>query len=135
MTIYRSDAVRNALMDALDTARGASVEVHIRSGAPAGSGPTGTLLSQLTGAGGGWAGASSAGMLTSNAITQDSSADATGTAASFSLQTSSSVWLESGLCDAGGTDGVTIDNVSIAEFQIVQMSGFWINTAAYDDGV
>lgn len=135
MTVFRSDAVRNALMDALDTARGASVEIHIRTGTPAGTGPTGTLLAQLTGNAGGWAGASVAGVLTSSAITADSSADATGVAASYSLQTSASVWLESGLCDAGGTDGVTIDNTSVSITQTVQMSGNWVNTAAYDDGV
>ena len=135
MTIYRSDAVRNALMDALDTARGASVKVQIRTLSPDGVGGAGTLLAELTGNVAGWAGASAAGVLTSNAITADSSADATGTAAHYELLTSGSVWLESGLCDTGGTDGVTIDNASITITQTVQMSGNWVNTAAYDDGV
>lgn len=135
MTIYRSDAVRNALMDTLDTQRGASAEIHIRSGAPAGTGPTGTLLAQLTGNVGGWAGAAAGGVLTSNAITADTSANATGTAGNYALQTSASLWLESGICDVGGTDGVTIDNASITAGQTVQMSGNWVNTAAYDDGV
>ena len=135
MTIYRSDACRNALMDALDTQRGTSARVEIRSGAPSGTAAAGTLLALLTGNAGGWAGAAAAGVLTSSAITADSSADATGTAGHYELLTSGSTWLESGLCDTGGTDGVTIDNDSIAITQTVQMSGNWVNTAAYDDGV
>ena len=135
MTIYRSDTVRNALMDAYDTAVGTSAKVQIRSGTPSGTGGAGTLLAELTGNASGWAGAASGGVLTSNAITADSSADATGTAGHYELLTSGSVWLESGICDTGGTDGVTIDNASITSGQIVQMSGNWVNTAAYDDGV
>lgn len=135
MTIYRSDAVRNALMDTLDTQRGASTKIQIRTLAPSGSAGVGVLLAELTGNAAGWAGAAAGGDLTSNAITADSSANATGTAGHYELLTSGSVWLESGLCDTGGTDGVTIDNASITLGQTVQMSGNWINTAAYDDGV
>ena len=135
MTIYRSDAVRNALMDALDTARGASVKVQLRSGASAGTGGGGTLLAELTGNATGWAGASSAGVLTSNSITADSSADASGTIGHYELLTSGSTWLESGIADTGGTDGVTVDAATTTAGQTVQMSGNWVNTAAYDDGV
>ena len=136
MTIYRSDTVRNALMDALDTQRSTSAKVQIRTLAPDGVGGAGALLAELTGNVAGWAGASAAGVLTSNAITADSSADAGGTAAHYELLTSGSTWLESGVVDVGGvTDGVGIDNTSISAGQTVQMSGNWVNTAAYDDGV
>jgi hypothetical protein len=135
MTIRRTDAVRNALMDSLDTQRGASAQVQVRSGVNAGTGGQGTLLAQMTGNVGGWAGAASGGVLTSSAITADSSADATGTAGHYQLSTSGALFLESGLLDVGGTDGVTIDNASITAGQTVQMSGNWVNTAAYDDGV
>ena len=135
MTIFRSDAVRNALMDALDTQRGVSTRVEIRSGVPNGVGGAGVLLALMTGNVAGWAGASAAGVLTSNAITADSSADATGVAGHYELLTSVSLWLESGIVDVGGTDGVTIDNASITAGQTVQMSGNWVNTAAYDDAV
>ena len=135
MTIFRSDAKRNALMDALDTQRGTSTRVEVRSGAPSGTPAGGTLLALLTGNGSGWAGASSAGVLTSNAIAADTSADAGGTAAHYELLTSGSTWLESGILDVGGTDGATIDNATITITQTVQMSGNWVNTAAYDDAV
>lgn len=132
MTIRRTDAYREDIMDAHNTARGSSAEIQVRSGVNAGTGGQGTLLAQLTGNAGGW-GVSSAGVLTSSAITADISADATGTAGHYQLNTSGSVFLESGLIDGG--DGVTIDNASIVTGQIVQMSGNWVNTAAYDDGV
>jgi hypothetical protein len=135
MTRYRSDALRNAIMDAIDTQFGNSVRVEVRSGTPSGTAGGGTLLALLTGNVSGWAGASSGGVLTSNSITADSSADAPGTAAHYELLTSGSVWLESGLLDTGGTDGATIDNASITAGQTVQVSGNWVSTAAFDDGV
>jgi len=134
MTIRRTDALREDLMDALNTARGTSAEIQVRSGVNAGTGGQGTLLAELTGNATAW-GSSSNGVLTSNAITADSSADATGTAGHYQINTSGSVFLESGVLDVGGTDGVSIDNTSITSGQTVQMSGNWVNTAAYDDGV
>ena len=134
MTIRRTDAVRNAIIAVLSTQRGISAQVQVRSGVNAGVGGQGTLLAQLTGNASAW-GVASNGVLTSNAITADTSADAAGTAAHYQLNTSGSVFLESGLLDVGGTDGVTIDNASIVAGQTVQMSGNWVNTAAYDDGV
>lgn len=135
MTIFRSDVVRNGHMDDLSTRRGASTRVEIRTLAPDGVGGAGVLLALLTGNAAGWADASAAGVLTSNAIAADVSADATGATAHYELLTSASVWLESGILDVGGTDGVAIDNASIVAGQTVQMSGNWVNTAAYDDGV
>lgn len=132
MTIRRTDALRNAIITPIITQYGTSAEVQIRSGANAGTGGQGTLLAELTGNVSAW-GAASNGVLTSNAITADSSADATGTAAHYQINTSGSVFLESGLLD--GSDGPTIDNTSITSGQTVQMSGNWVNTAAFDDGV
>ena len=133
MTIRRSDALRNAIMDTLSTQRGASAQIQVRSGVNAGTGGQGTLLAQLTGNATAWAPAASGGVLTSNAITPDTSADATGTAGHYQLNTQAGVFLESGLI--GGGDGVTIDNSSIVAGQTVEANGAWVNTAAYDDGV
>lgn len=132
MTRRRTDALRNALATTLNTEIGSNAEVQIRSGVNAGTGGQGTLLAQLTGNAGGW-GTATTGVLTSNAITADSSADATGTAGHYQINTSASVFLESGLINGG--DGVTIDNASIVAGQTVQMSGNWVNTEAFDDGV
>ncbi len=131
MTIFRTDALRNAIITPLNTQRGSSAEVQVRSGTESGAGGQGTLLAQLTGNAGGW-GSASNGVLTSSAITEDSSADATGTAGHWQINTSGSVYLESGSFTG---DGVTIDNASIVAGQVVQMSGNWQNTAAFDDGI
>lgn len=135
MTRYRSDTVRSNMMDEIAALLGTSAKVQVRSGSPSGSAGAGTLLAELTGNASAWAGAASAGVLTSNAISADSSADATGTAGHYELLTSGSSWVESALLDGGGTDGVSIDNTSITSTQTVQMSGNWVNTAANDDGV
>jgi hypothetical protein len=128
MTIRRTSAYRDAITGVMITTIGASAQVQIRSGANSTTGGQGTLLAQLTGNATAW-GTTSAGVLTSNAITADSSADASGTAGHYQLNTSAAVFLESGLI--GGGDGVTIDNATIVITQLVQMSGNWVNTAAY----
>lgn len=134
MTIRRTDAYRSSIATAQNTAIGTSAQIQVRSGTNAGTGGQGTLLAQLTGNATAW-GSVSNGVLTSNAITADSSADAAGVAGHYQLNTSAAVFLESGLLDVGGTDGVSIDNTTIALGQTVQMSGNWVNTVAYDDGV
>lgn len=132
MTRRRTDALRNTLVSTLSTQYGTSALIQVRSGSNAGTGGQGTLLAQLTGNASAW-GSATNGVLTSNAITADSSADATGTAGHYQLSTSGAVFLESGLID--GSDGVSINNTSIVETQTVEMNGDWVNTAAYDDGV
>jgi len=129
MTRFDSTALRNAKNDAHDGEIGGSALFNIRTGTPLGSGGNGTLLAQLTGNVTAFFGASASGVLTSNAITADSSANATGTAAHYELTTSGATWVESGLCDTGGTDGATIDNASIVSGQTVQVSGNWTKTA------
>lgn len=135
MTRYRSNTLRSNMMDEITAALGINAKIQVRSGTPSGTAGGGTLLAELTGDGTAWAGAAVAGVLTSNGITADSSADATGTAGHYELLTSGSTWHESALLDTGGTDGVTIDNTSISAGQTVQMSGSWVNTAADDDQV
>jgi hypothetical protein len=132
MTRRRTDAFRNARAGETNTQYGTSCEIQVRSGVNAGTGGQGTLLAQLTGNVTAF-GSATNGVLTSNAITQDSSADATGAAGHYQINTSASVFLESGLINGG--DGVTIDNTSITAGQIVQMSGNWVITEALDDGV
>lgn len=129
MTRFDSTSLRDAKNDAHDLEIGSSALFNIRTGAPAASAGNGTLLAQLTGNATAFFGASSSGVLTSNAITADSSADAGGTAAHYEITTSGAAFVESGICDVGGTDGVTIDNATIAITQTVQVSGNWTKTA------
>lgn len=134
MTIRRTDAARNASSVALNDSLGPSAQIHVRSGVNAGIGGQGVLLAQLTGDAASW-GTAVNGVLTSSAITSDLSADATGIAGHYQRSTQAGVLIETGLLDISGTDGATIDNPSIVLGQIVQSSGPWIDTEAYDDGV
>ena len=128
-TRYDSTALRDAKNDAHDGEIGGSALLNLRTGAPAGSGGNGTLLAQLTGNATAFFGASSSGVLTSNSVTADSSANATGTCGHYEITTSGATWVESGICSEAGGDGVTIDNEDIVSGQTVQLSGNWTKTA------
>lgn len=88
MTISCTTAVKNARLDAITTAAGNAALLRIYSGTPpanANAALSGnTLLAELT-CGSPFAPAASGGVLTANAVTQDSSADATGTATFYRL--------------------------------------------------
>ena len=77
--------LRNAMLDAITTFAGTTAKLSIYSGTrPATGGAATTQLAQLT-CNATFAPASSGGVLTLNAITADSAADATGTASWFRL--------------------------------------------------
>lgn len=93
MTIGMSAALRNARLDAITAAAGANAKLRIYSGTrPATGGTATTLLAELTCAAT-LAAAASGGVLTFNAITADSAADATGTATWARLVTSAGTFL------------------------------------------
>lgn len=80
MTVGMTTNLRNARLDAITTFVGANGKLRIYSGTrPATGGTATTLLAELT-LGSTFAPAASGGVLTLNAITGDTSADATGTA-------------------------------------------------------
>lgn len=80
MTVGMSSALRNSRLDAITTAAGASALLRIYDGTrPATGGTATTLLAELT-CNATFAPAASGATLTLNAITADSSANATGTA-------------------------------------------------------
>lgn len=112
MAVGYSTALRNARLDAITTAAGASAKLRIYDGTrPATGGAVTTLLAELT-CNATFAPAASSGVLTLNAITQDSSADATGTATWARIVTSGATFV----MDLGvGTSGqeVTLNTVSI----------------------
>ena len=90
MALQFSTTLRNAMLDAITSAVGASAKLRIYSGtkpATVADAITGTLLADLT-CNATFAPAASSGVLTLNAITSDSSADATGTATHFRIYTS-----------------------------------------------
>lgn len=85
MTTGYNVTLRNAQLDAITTFAGNAALLRIYDGSrPATGGTATTLLAELT-CGSPFAAASSSGTLTANAITQDSSANATGTATWFRI--------------------------------------------------
>lgn len=88
MTLSFSTTLRNARADVVTTVVGTSGKLRIYSGtrpANPAAAITGTLLAELTTNASAFAAAASGGVLTANAITGDTTADATGTATHFRL--------------------------------------------------
>ena len=119
MTTKVSVAVANAMVDAvtakIDGGAGAGT-VQIRTGsqpATVAAGATGTLLGTLTLSDPSF-GAAASGTATANAVTGDSSADATGTAGWFRVFDSSGTAVDQGDVTAtGGGGDMQLDSTSI----------------------
>ena len=105
-------ALRNARLDALTTFAGNGALLRIYDGSRPATGGTATnLLAQLT-LGSPMAPAASGGVLTLNAITQDSAADATGTATWARIVKSDGT---THVCDLSvGTSGADINFATVA---------------------
>ena len=106
---------RNAMVDGITTDVGASGLLKIYDGAQPTTITTAlgaqVLLAQLA-LSATFAPAAASGVLTANAITQDSAADATGTAAWYSLQTSAGVRVVEGTVGTATSD-LILNTVSI----------------------
>lgn len=125
MTLGISTTARNAMMDAITAAIGASGKVRIYSGTqPATGGTATTLLAELP-LSATAAPAASGGVLTLNAITNDSSADATGTASWFRILTSANVAVVDGTVGTSGAD-LNLNTTSIVSGGPVAISSFTI---------
>lgn len=127
MALSYSTALRNAQLDAVTTAVGASGLLRIYSGsrpANVAAAITGTLLAELT-CNATFAAAASSSVLTLNAITQDSSANATGTATHFRLLTSGATAVIDGDVGTSGSD-LNLTTTSITATQPVQVTSFTI---------
>jgi hypothetical protein len=117
--------LRNAKQNAITTAVGASALLRIYSGTrPATGGTATTLLAELT-CNATFAPAASGGVLTLNAITQDSSADSTGTASWFRILTSGASAQIDGNCGTSGSD-LNLTTLSIVATQPVSITSFTI---------
>lgn len=128
MTIAYSTAVRNAMLDAITTAIGANGLLRIYDGSrPASGGAATTLLAQLA-LSATAAPAASGGVLTFNAITQDASADATGTATWFRVTTSGGTFVIDGSISTSGSD-LNLTSTSIVITQPVSVTSFVITEA------
>ena len=117
--------LRNAQLDAITTAVGASAKIRIYSGTrPATGGTATTLLAELP-CSATFAPAASGGVLTVNAITSDASADATGTASWFRVLTSGNAAVIDGDVGTSGSD-LNLNSVSLTAGGSVAVTSFTI---------
>lgn len=128
MAIQFSVTVRNARLDAIETAIGVSAILKIRTGAaPANcaAADSGTVLATIN-LPSDWMSAASSGSKAKLGTWQDASADATGTAAHYRLYASDGTTChEQGTITAtGGGGDMTLDNVSIATGQTVTITSY-----------
>ena len=125
MALAYSTTLRNSQLDAVSTAVGTGGLIRIYDGTrPATGGAATTLLAELTVAGA-FAPAAAAGVLTVNAVTQDSSANATGTATWFRVTTSAGTFVIDGNVSTSGSD-MNLNTTSIVATGPVSITSFTI---------
>lgn len=125
MALAYSTTIRNAMLDSITTAVGAAGFLRIYdSTRPASGGAATTLLAELTG-NATFAPAASGGVLTLNAITQDASANASGTATWFRWVSSGGTFCIDGNVGTSGSD-LNLTTTTIVATQPVSVSSFVI---------
>ncbi len=128
MALQLSVAVRNALLDAIESTIGTSAVLKIRTGAPPASCATadaGTVLASLT-LPSDWMAAASSGSKAKNGTWEDTSADAAGTAAHYRLYASdgTTCHAQGTVTATGGGGDMTVDNTSFAAGQSFTVTSF-----------
>ena len=126
MAFQFSAASRNAALDAIETAAGASPTLEIRTGAvPAtcATADSGTVLVTMA-LPADWLAAASGGSKAILGTWQDLSADAAGTAAHFRIKQGATCHIQGSVTATGGGGDMTLDNVSIALAQQVTVTAF-----------
>ncbi len=133
MALQYSTTVRNAQLDALETAVGVSAVLKIydlTAGAPANCAAaiTGTVLATMT-LPSDWMAAANSGSKAMSGTWQDASADAAGTADFWRLFASdgTTCHAQGTVTATGGGGDLTLDNTSIASAQSVTVSSFTIS--------
>lgn len=130
MTLQYSTTLRNAQLDAIETTIGTSAVLKIRTGsvpASVATADSGTVLATLS-LPSDWMAAASSGSKAKTGTWEDTSADATGTAAHFRLYASdgSTCHMQGTVTITGGGGDMTVDNTSFAAPQAFTITGFTI---------
>lgn len=128
MALQYSVAVRNAKLDAVETTIGTSAVLKIKSGAPPATCATadsGTVLATCN-LPSDWLAAASSGTKAKAGTWEDTSADATGTAAHFRLYASdgTTCHAQGTVTATGGGGDMTVDNTSFAAAQAFSVTSF-----------
>lgn len=132
MALQLSVAMRNARADAFESTTGASAKLQLRTGAPpanCAAADSGTLLCEIT-VPADWLTAASAGVKT-KAGTWSGTGAAAGTAAHFRLKDNAGTTChaQGTVTATGGGGDMTLDNVSIAVAQAVEVATFTLTEA------
>lgn len=133
MALQLSTAVRNARLDAVETAIGTSAIMKLRTGAaPAdcATADSGTVLATIS-LPSDWMAAAGSGAKAKSGTWQDASADAAGTAAHFRIYASdgTTCHVQGTVTATGGGGDLTLDNVVVAAGQSITISTFTLNEA------
>lgn len=128
MAVQLSVTVRNARLDAIETAIGTSAVLKIRTGAaPAtcATADSGTVLATLS-LPSDWMAAASSGSKAKSGTWEDLTADNTGTAAHWRLYASdgTTCHAQGTVTATGGGGDMTLDNTSISAGQAVSVTSF-----------
>ncbi len=128
MTVQLSVAVRNARLDAIETTIGVSAILKIRTGAqPAtcATADSGTVLATLN-LPSDYMAAASSGSKAKNGTWEDTSADATGTAAHWRLYASdgTTCHAQGSITATGGGGDMTVDSTSFTSGQAFTVTAF-----------
>jgi hypothetical protein len=131
MAINYSTTVRNAKLDAVETAIGTSPILRIRSGskpATCASADTGTVLVTMT-LPSDWMAAAASASKAKSGTWSDTSADATGTAGHFRVydSTGTTCHIQGSVTATGGGGDMTLDTTSITSGGTVTVSTFTLN--------
>jgi hypothetical protein len=131
MTIQLSTTVRNARLDAIETAIGASAMLRIRTGAPpanCGAADSGTVVATIN-LPADWMSAAASGSKAMLGSWADSSADAAGTAGHFRIYDTAGTTchLQGTITATGGGGDMTLDNTVFAAGQAFSITSFTLN--------
>lgn len=131
MALQLSAAVRNAILDVIESTIGTSAVLKVRTGslpANVAASDAGTVLASLT-LPSDWLAAASGGAKAKSGTWQDASADASGTAGHFRLYASDGTTCHmQGTVTATGNGGdLTLDSLTITAGQTVTITGFTLN--------
>jgi hypothetical protein len=132
MTIQLSVAVRNAMLDAVETAIGTGAVVKLRSGAPpanAAAADAGTVLASMTLASDWMAAAASGSKDFSSLPIEDTSADAAGTLGHYRVYASggTTCHMQGTITVTGGGGDMTVDAVSVVVAQDIKITAWSLN--------
>lgn len=136
MALQLSVTVRNARLDAIETAIGTSPILKIRTGAPpsdCSQADSGTVLATMT-LPSDWMSAAAGGLKDKLGTWEDTSADSAGVAGHFRIYDSGgTVCHMQGTCGQGSGD-LSLDNTNIASGQDVKVTGATGNGFRLTDG-